>query len=208
MGEARDVLDYWFGAPDSPEYGALRPHWFRGGPQVDQFIRERFLGHYRRAAAGGLDHWLDDPGRCLALIVVLDQFPRHIFRGQPESFAADAKARAVARHILGRSYDRTYLPVQRVFAYLPFEHSEDLADQRTAVELCAAIDGHPEKQKMVDFAVLHLRIIERFGRFPHRNAIVGRECTAEELEYLAGTDERFGTDGKVKPPPAVAQPST
>lgn len=206
MDEARDVLDYWFGAPGSPEYGALRPLWFRSGPEVDRVIRERFLGHHQRAAAGGLDHWLDDPEDCLALVVVLDQFPRHMFRGQPASFAADAKARAVARHILGRGFDRTYLPVQRVFAYLPFEHSEDLADQRIAVERCAAIEGHPEKQKLVDFAVLHMRIVERFGRFPHRNAILGRECTLAELDYLASTDERFGTDGTSRPTAAAAEP--
>jgi uncharacterized protein (DUF924 family) len=130
-----------------------------------------------------------------------------MFRGRPETFAADPKALAVARHILGRGYDRTYLPVQKVFAYLPFEHSENLDDQRLAVELCSAIEGHPEKQKTVDFAVLHLRIIERFGRFPHRNAILGRESTPAELEYLASTDERFETDGKVRPQVPAAHPA-
>jgi uncharacterized protein (DUF924 family) len=207
MDDAQDVLDYWFGAPGSPEFGAQRPMWFRGGPEVDRVIRDRFTERYHCAAAGECDHWLDEAGRALALVVVLDQFPRHIYRGQAPCFAADAKARAVARRILERGYDRTYLPVHRPFAYLPFGHSEDLEDQKLHLELCSAIEGHPDRQKMIDFAVLHLRIIEQFGRFPHRNVILGRESTAAELAYLASTDERFGTDGKVKPAPAAAPPA-
>jgi uncharacterized protein (DUF924 family) len=199
MDEARDVLDYWFGAPGSPEYGTVRPHWFHGGPDVDRAIRDRFLDHHRRAAAGALDAWRNEARRCLALTVTLDQFPRNMFRGRPESFAADAKAREVARHSLARGYDRAFLPVERIFVYLPFEHSEDLADQRLAVELFEAIGDHPEGPKWVEHAVAHLRIVERFGRFPHRNAILGRQSTAAELEFLAANDERFGTDGKPRP---------
>jgi uncharacterized protein (DUF924 family) len=145
-----------------------------------------------------LDGWAEVVRRCLALAVTLDQFPRNIFRGRAESFAADAKARQVARHALSRGYERDLLPVERMFIYLPFEHSEELADQRLAVELFESID-HPERQKWVEYAVAHLRIIERFGRFPHRNAILGRASTTEELEFLASTDERFGTDGKRSP---------
>jgi uncharacterized protein (DUF924 family) len=199
MHEAGDVLDYWFGAPGSPDYGTVRAHWFRGGPEVDRSIRDRFLGHYKRAATGAFDHWRVEPRPCLALIVTLDQFPRNMFRGQAASFAADARAREVARHIVAEGYDRTLVPVERVFAYLPFEHSEDLADQHLAVDLVTSIDGHPESQKLIDYAILHLRIIERFGRFPHRNAILGRASTPAELEYLAVTGERFGTDGQPSP---------
>jgi uncharacterized protein (DUF924 family) len=193
MVDAQEILDFWFGAPGSPEYGSARPLWFRGGPEMDRTIRERFLGCFELAEVAGLRHWRDAPRACLALVIVLDQFPRNMFRGTARSFAADAAARDAARCILDLGYDRMFLPVERMFAYLPFEHSEDLADQRLSVRLFTAIEDHPARQQSIDYAILHMEIIERFGRFPHRNDIVGRTSTPAEVEYLANGAERFGT---------------
>jgi uncharacterized protein (DUF924 family) len=199
MADAQEILDFWFGAPGSPDYGSVRSLWFRGGPETDRLIHERFLGSYERAARGELHHWRDAPRDCLALVVVLDQFPRNMFRGTARSFATDAQARAAARHILACAFDKTYLPVERLFAYLPFEHSEDLTDQRLSVRLFTAIEDHPARQQSIDYAVKHLEIVERFGRFPHRNNILGRPSTPAELEYLANGAERFGTDASAAP---------
>jgi uncharacterized protein (DUF924 family) len=200
MVDPQEVLDFWFGAPGSPEYGAARALWFRGGPEADRAIRDRFLGCYERAAAGRLDHWGEAPRPCLALVVVLDQFPRNMFRGAARSFAADDLARQAARRVLARGYDRGLLPVERMFAYLPFMHSEDLADQRLSVELFSGLDDYPGRRQSIDYAVLHLRIVERFGRFPHRNDILGRASTPEEIAYLANGAERFGTVATAAPP--------
>ena len=196
MDRWREIYDYWFGAPGSPEHGTVRAFWFRGGPAVDREIRDRFEVDYRRAAAGEYAGWMREKESTLALVVALDQFPRNIYRGDPRSFEADAEARAVARHIVSSPWHAELLPVQRVFAYLPFEHSEDLADQTRAVELFEAIGPHPERENWADYAIRHKVIIEQFGRFPHRNAILGRPSTPAEEAWLAGNDERFGTDGK------------
>ena len=199
MERWRAIYDFWFGAPGSEDHGTVREFWFRGGPAVDLEIRERFEDDYRRAAAGEYAAWLDGRESALALVVTLDQFPRNIYRGDARSFAADAEARAVARHIVAQPWHAELLAVERVFAYLPFEHSEDLADQKRAVELFESIGPHPERENWIDYAVRHMVIVEKFGRFPHRNEILGRPGTPEELEWLASNEERFGTDGKGKP---------
>lgn len=199
MERWRDIYDYWFGAPESPEHGEVREFWFRGGPEVDREIRERFAEDYARAAMGEYLSWRESKESCLALVVLLDQFPRNIYRGDPRSFAADDRALEVAKHIVTQPWHAQLLPVQRLFAYLPFEHSESLENQKRAVSLFEAMPEHPERQNWIDYAVKHLVIVEQFGRFPHRNSILGRACTPEEQQWLDGNEERFGTAGEPRP---------
>ncbi len=175
--------------------------WFRGGPEIDAEIARRFGALYEQAAAGELDYWRDEARACLALILVLDQFPRNVFRGTAKAFATDGKASGLARHALDRAYDRGIGLDTQQFYYLPFQHSEDLADQRRQVELFRAAADSEHKEKDIGFAVQHLEIIERFGRFPHRNAILARESTPEELQFLedGGEDVQFGTQRNRNP---------
>lgn len=195
MNEFDGVLDFWFGALGSPEYGSFREMWFEGGPALDAEITARFGALYQRAAAGELDDWRDEAGPCLALILVLDQFPRNMFRGAAESFATDAKAATIAGHAVDRGYDKDLPHLFQQFYYMPFEHGENIADQRRSVALFRASADDERKPENIEYAVKHLEIIERFGHFPHRNSIVGRESTAEELEFLedGGDDAHFGT---------------
>lgn len=201
MGEAADVLDYWFGPPGSDERGAYREMWFHGGPKIDAEIAERFTTLYERAAAGELDHWRDDAEACLALILVLDQFPRNMMRATPEGFATDPKAVEAARHAIERGYDRGLDANFQQFYYMPFEHCEGLSDQRRSVELFQASADNERKEENVRYAVQHLEIIEHFGRFPHRNAILGRDSTPDEIKFLedGGADVQFGTQRNQQP---------
>lgn len=174
---AADVLLFWFGPPG--ERGAAQKRWFVKSDAFDREIRSRFLPLYEAAAAGKLAHLKESAADCLALIVLLDQFPRNMFRGTPRAFATDSLALAAARHAIAGGYDRDWLRVEKIFAYLPFEHSESLADQERACELM-----RPLGDEQYDYALRHKAIIERFGRFPHRNAILGRGSTPEEIEFL------------------------
>lgn len=179
-----DVIDFWFGAPDAPARGRPRAQWFRKDERFDQEIRERFLACHQAALAGRLEAWQATPYAALALAIVLDQFPRNMFRGEARSFASDALALAVARRLVERGFDRVYLPVERPFAYLPFEHSEELAVQRRSLALFGSLAHSAESAASIDYARRHHEIIARFGRFPHRNAILGRDSTVEEVEFL------------------------
>jgi uncharacterized protein (DUF924 family) len=179
---ASEVLLFWFGGPG--ERGKRLKHWFEKDDAFDRRVRERFTGAYESALRGKLHHWRDSPYDCLALIVLLDQFPRNMFRGTPRAFATDVLALAAARHAVGRGYDRGLLPVERLFVYLPFEHSEALEDQGRACELCEPLAAFAETEDAYRYALAHRDIIARFGRFPHRNAILGRESTPEELAFL------------------------
>ena len=172
---ADDVLRFWFG--EGAERGKAHKRWFEKNSTFDAEVRARFLPLYE--ALSNNDDWLSSAGDCLARIVVLDQFPRNMFRGSPRAFAADAKALAAARHAVEKGLDRGMLPVEKQFVYLPFEHSESFADQERACELMK-----PLGDDLYDWALRHQRIIERFGRFPHRNEILGRASTAEEIEFL------------------------
>ena len=136
-------------------------------------------------AAGRLLHWRETPADCLAFIVVLDQFPRNLFRADARAFAADPLALEAARDAVARGIDRGLLPVERQFVYLPFEHSESLDDQRRCCALMETLKPFPETRDVHEWALKHLAVIERFGRFPHRNAVLGRASTPEEIEYLA-----------------------
>jgi uncharacterized protein (DUF924 family) len=167
--DPQQVLDFWFGQD--------RKAWFVKNPAFDAEIRARFLDLYERAAAGGLEPWMDAPRSCLALTVVLDQFPRNMFRGTARAFAADGLALEAARAIVERGWDQVMSNDERTFAYLPFEHSESLDDQETSMRLFEGTENF-------DWARRHWEIIRRFGRFPHRNAILGRASTPEEAEFL------------------------
>ncbi len=195
MDDFDRVLDYWFGPPDSQVHGTFREMWYHGGPEIDSEIAERFATLHERAAAGELDYWRGQARSCLALILLFDQFPRNMFRGEPQSFATDANAVEMARHAVERGYDRGLDFSTQQFYYMPFEHSEDIADQRRSVELFRAGADGEHKEENIGYAVKHLEIIERFGRFPHRNGILGRESTPEEIKFLkdGGEDVQFGT---------------
>jgi uncharacterized protein (DUF924 family) len=184
VADFREVLDFWFGPAGSPEYGRPRDAWFRKSDAFDDAIRTRFLELHRQAADGHLQPWRTAPDSLLALIVVLDQFPRNLFRGTSRAFATDARALAAAQLTVARGFDRLLLPVQRWFVYLPFEHAEDLALQRRCMELFEGLRSDPDSAGSIDFARRHFEIIARFGRFPHRNAILGRISTPEEIEFL------------------------
>ena len=181
-----EVLDFWFGAPGSRERGRPRKAWFRKSEPFDAEIRRRFLDTWEQAARGELERWQATPLASLALVVTLDQFPRNMFRGTARAFASDSLAFAVARETIAREFDRLLSPVERSFVYLPFEHAEDLAAQRRSLALFHALDG-----EQVEYARRHYEIIARFGRFPHRNLILGRPSTAEEAEFLKQPGSSF-----------------
>ena len=179
---AEDVLHFWFGG-DRHRFRGER--WFRTDEKFDTLCRERFEFTVRAAMDGALDNWATTPVGALALVIVLDQFPRNMFRGSHQAYAGDAHARRVAREALAAGFDAQLTPVERVFLYLPFEHSEDLADQDLGVELFSIFRDDPQLGKAPDSAERHRDVIRRFGRFPHRNAVLGRASTAEEEAFLA-----------------------
>jgi uncharacterized protein (DUF924 family) len=187
-----ELLNFWFGIPSDPSYGSYRPIWFEVNPELDKEMSDRFLADYQAAARGKLDAWKETPVGCLALILLLDQIPRNIFRGTPQVFVTDPQALALAKYAVAKGFDSQLLPIQRWFIYLPLEHSEDLADQRQCVDLFTQLPESPEKPMGVEFARRHCQIIERFGRFPHRNHILGRETTPEEAEFLKEPGSSFG----------------
>lgn len=179
---AHEILEFWFGAGDV--YGTSRKQWFQKEPAFDEAIRRRFLDVYEHAAGGHLEDWHGRAHDCLALIIVLDQFPRNMFRGTGRAFAADRLARQAAEHALAQGFDRLLLPVERMFIYLPLEHSELLADQERCVALMKSLAPFAETRELHVWAEKHRVIIERFGRFPHRNAALGRASTAIEIAFL------------------------
>lgn len=183
------MLLFWFGPPS--ERGKPHKRWFEKSEAFDREVRDRFAVTYEQARAGGLEHWKAQAADCLALVIVLDQFPRNMFRGTARAFESDALALEAARDALDRRFDQGMLPVERLFFYLPFEHSELLADQDLACELTRPLDAVQPELGAYRYAVLHRDIVSRFGRFPHRNAILGRESTPEELAFLKGPGSSF-----------------
>jgi len=185
---AQLVLDFWFGPEDAADYGQPRKSWFEKDEAFDAELKRRFAGLHASVAHGMLDYfWKDAPKTNLALVIVLDQFSRHLYRGDAKAFANDSHALAVAKHAIEHCFDQDKLPVQRLFWYLPFEHSENLEDQDRAIELIRPL-GNAEWTR---YAEEHRAVIARFGRFPHRNAALGRESTPEEEEYLAQPGSGF-----------------
>lgn len=185
------VLDFWFGAPPEGVTPERRKLWFGKSADTDALIRERFGNLHGQARSGDLTHWRAKARSCLAYVIVTDQFPRNLFRGTPDAFATDALALSAARSAIEAGFDRSLTPVERAFLYLPFEHSEDLADQDRAVALFDALRQEPGMDGFHDYAVAHRRIVARFGRFPHRNEILGRASTPEERAFLKEPGSRF-----------------
>jgi uncharacterized protein (DUF924 family)/GNAT superfamily N-acetyltransferase len=188
---AKSLLDFWFGPEGDPDRERHRPIWFKSTEEFDTALRRDFLADYEAAAAGALRSWEASPAGALALVLLLDQMPRNIFRGTACAYATDAAARAAADRALERSFDRLFPPVWRKFFYMPFHHSEDLADQRRSLALAAALPPDPERAGgLRRYGRPYVEVIERFGRFPHRNEILGRPSTAEEIAFLAERDQR------------------
>jgi uncharacterized protein (DUF924 family) len=173
---AAEVLEFWFGQD--------RKRWFEKDPAFDEEIRRRFLPLYERAFQGEFTRWRADACNCLALVILFDQFPRNMFRGTARAFASDPLARDAMSVILENGWDQAMTPEERMFVYLPLEHSESIADQQRGLALMNGIAGHPETADVPRWAEAHLVIIRRFGRFPHRNAALGRVSTPEEIEFL------------------------
>ena len=177
---AREILLFWLGTTDLTSEIERRDIWFRSTPEFDAYLSRTYLAAHEQAASGALDHFADRAADCLSLIILLDQVPRNVFRGTPRAFATDAKAREFTRHALDRGYDRGLTKWPKTFMYLPFEHSEELADQERGVKLYATLND----ERSLTSAKGHRDAIARFGRFPHRNAVLGRTNTPEEDEYL------------------------
>jgi uncharacterized protein (DUF924 family) len=188
---AEILLEFWFAPERASERDQFRNIWFQATPEFDAALAERFRDDYDCAAAGACEPWRDAPQTCLALLLLLDQLPRNLFRNSPRAYATDAAALETASEAVARGYDRAVAPVRRCFFYLPFEHSESLADQETSMRLYAALPEHPDKGAFVEAARRHHEIIGRFGRFPHRNGVLGRPSTAEERDFLQQPDSTF-----------------
>ncbi|MBW4461671.1 MAG: DUF924 domain-containing protein [Nodosilinea sp. WJT8-NPBG4] len=194
MERWQEILRFWFGDPEdsNSEYGQQRRVWFKKDPAFDDTIRQRFLTDYEQASAGALVTWRQEPRSCLVLVVLLDQFPRNLFRGEARNFASDRAAQDTANYALAQGYDQQVLPVERIFFYLPLEHSENLADQERSVALVRSLRAtHPEFESSLDYALRHQDVIQRFGRFPHRNEILDRETTPAEAKFLKQPGSRF-----------------
>jgi uncharacterized protein (DUF924 family) len=191
--KAQDVLDFWFLPGGSEQHGQARQEWFRKDERFDEQVRERFGALVTQAVAGGLRDWdLEGPRGALARILVLDQFTRNAWRGTPRAFEGDTLALAAARNLVHSGADRQLAPNERWFAYMPFEHAEDARTQEQSVELYTALAReHDGFDDALDYAHRHRGVIARFGRFPHRNSILGRASTEEELEFLRQPGSRF-----------------
>ncbi len=196
---AKKVLDTWFSDLDQSEAYFQRQSrfWFMGGEKVDAQLRAEFSGLLDEAMEGKLDSWAETPKGCLALIVLLDQFALNIHRERRLGYEASERAIPLALRILDKSWDYTLTPAERIFAYIPLEHAESLELQEKCVALFTRLaDGAPAElagflKGTLDYAGRHLVVVKRFGRFPHRNAALGRESTPEELEFLASPQAPF-----------------
>ena len=190
----RAILDFWFLPPGDPGHDRYRPAWFRANDAFDAAIRERFGGDVEAALAGAI---APDPAAAdevLAAILLLDQFTRNLFRDSARAFAGDVRALALATALVAAGRDKNLPPIRRWFAFMPFEHGETLIDQERSVALFAGLRREGQDAAFdaaYDYALRHRDVIERFGRFPHRNAVLGRVSTAGELEALTRPEYRF-----------------
>jgi len=200
MTTPADVLEFWFGELSGPS--DFKPEkaklWWGGGDAIDTEIRQRFGALVASANAGELDAWLDAPESALALVILLDQFSRNLGRGTPEAFSSDTAALAACEKAIERGFDQKLRPIERGFLYMPMMHAEDRSVAERSVTTYQQLsrfieehcpDGHPDA---LAHAVEHAEIVRRFGRYPHRNEILGRESTAEELRFLEGGGPNFG----------------
>lgn len=199
MADTDEILDYWFGtASEADEVSRQKKHlWWEADPKIDAEIRTRFGALVEAAGRNELSEWAQTPEGLLALILLTDQFPRNIFRGTPRAFAFDAAARAYCKHGIARGFDLQLPLIRRVFHYLPLEHSESIEDQNESVRLFSELaELAPIAQKALfdgyrTYAERHREIIARFGRFCHRNGILGRPSRPEEVEFLRQPGSSF-----------------
>lgn len=190
--DAQAVFDFWFAPEGDPEHGTLRPMWFRKNDATDREIAERFGALIERALRGELVSWSAQPDSALAHILLLDQFTRNTLRATKRAFAGDARALRAATAMVGARQDEALPPEQRAFVYLPFEHAEGIAMQDEAVRLFTRLAAEaPAMADMLAWAHKHREVVQRFGRFPHRNEILGRQSTAEEVAFLREPGSRF-----------------
>jgi uncharacterized protein (DUF924 family) len=185
-----EILDFWFAPSGSAEHGKTRELWFRKDAAVDQSIRARFGGAVETALAGGFGEWTTPRG-ALARVLLLDQFARNIYRETPRAFAGDILALGMSRAAVANRDDQELMPVERWFLYMPFVHAEDPAAQETSLELFKHLADETGLSEPLVWAERHAAVIRRFGRYPHRNAILGRESTAEERQFLATAGSSF-----------------
>lgn len=169
----QDILDFWYTAE-------MRAKWFASTLQIDAMIRERYASVWESASSGALEHWRDSAAGCLALVIILDQLPLNMFRGTAQSFSTEQQAVAITKHAIDKGFDQQIDKSQLAFLYMPLMHSENMADQDLSVALyeTAGLGNNAR------FARHHREIVRRFGRFPHRNAILGRANTPQEIDYL------------------------
>ena len=196
MSEARDdnqnaasgaekVLRFWFADEQGSKESMIQSRWFFPTPEFDRLCTTRFFTSYEDAAHGLLEDWNNEPRSCLALVLLLDQFPRNMFRGTARAFATDAKACELTRHAVSAGFYRELSPIMRMFLYLPLEHSENLNDQLESVRLTSElVSENRDYTEILEYAEQHLKTFRRFGRFPGRNDALGRQSTQEELNFL------------------------
>jgi len=185
--EIKTLLEFWFLSSDPAKMETHRQEWWVKDPEFDRRINEDFRPLFEKADTGELDDWKETPLGCVALVILLDQFPRNMFRGSAKAFASDEKARALTRYVLERGFDKD-LPIgPRLFLYLPLEHSEDLNDQNDCISLITSMGD----EGYLEFAKKHHVIIKRFARFPHRNESLGRISTEEEVAFLQEPGSSF-----------------
>ncbi len=175
------IIDFWFAE-------SSRGLWFKSTPEMDAQLRDRFIDIWLAAAEEKFSAWEESPTGALALAIILDQFPLNMFRGKPLTFSTEAQARTIARAAIDRQFDKTLTDEQKCFIYMPFMHSEDMTDQDRSIELF----DQSGLEESIRFAHHHRDIVQRFGRFPHRNEILGRHSTQEELDYLASPEGFHG----------------
>lgn len=187
MSPVDEILEFWFLPATHKDFGNKRAAWFQKKPDFDEEIRHRFLDYYEQAVNGYLLDWCETSQGCLALILLLDQFSRNMFRETAQAFATDGKALEIARHTLSKGYLEELDAIQIRFIALPFEHSEKMTDQEKSLELFKSFDDADS----LDYAQQHYDIIKRFGRFPHRNVILDRISTDEEIDFLTKPGSSF-----------------
>ncbi|MDF2366137.1 DUF924 family protein [Sneathiella sp.] len=187
MDRIQEILDFWFLPEDHEDYGKPREVWFKKDNGFDAEIQDRFLDDFEKAETGAYLDWTESARGSLALILLFDQFTRNMFRDSPRAFSADGKACEIARHMLSRGFYDELSDAQKQFAALPFEHSEDIEDQKLSMRLFQQLGS----DELVDYAERHYVIIERFGRFPHRNEQLGRKSTKAEEAFLKEPNSSF-----------------
>ena len=182
---AESILDFWFAPEPGSKAGPFRSRWFIPNPEFDRLCKARFITGYEDVAHRRLDDWRNKPRSCLALVLLLDQFPRNMFRDTAQAFKTDANARELSRHAIASGFDRELSLLMRMFLYLPLEHSENLNDQLESVRLTSElVSENGDYTEILEYAEQHLEIFRRFGRFPGRNHALGRQSTQEEMSFL------------------------